>query len=660
MARRRSARPPGPRSGERNQQLWLHRADIWSGLVLGGALATRAFQPSLMPRRTSHQALVAGASGALGFGVAEAVYGSVARTGSSPVDLAALAVVGGTGFALSRLPDETDAFERSDGSEGSEEHDEASWRPLARTFGSAVAAGSVAASAGVAVRSVRRGRRPVAGGVLTAAATLTGARAVYLGLAAQRDAHQDLDPPTPRPLPAVGQSAGIAAVLTGLVIGFRHTVRGSERMLARRLGVPPVPARWGGRAAAVLAWFGTGKFLADTFVGGLRLYDRVVDPGFDRPPLSAARSAGPGSPLPFARLGREGRRFVCNVPGADDIEAVTGAPPVAEPVRVYVGYACARTDDERVTLALDELRRTGAFDRGLLVVGCPAGNGLVNTVPLETLDLVRRGDTAAVAVQYGRLPSFLTLRRTSRGGRMQKALLEAISGEVAARPPDQRPRVVVYGESLGAWAGQDTFADRGVAGLDELGVDRALWVGTPAYSKWRRQVVEKRTVEVPPGSVREIEGPADLVALGPAERDALRVVVLGHGNDPVRYLEASLLVRRPDWLRGERPHRVPPSMGWLPGVTAFQVIVDGVNATRPVPGVFRATGHEYNLSLPEVTLAAYGVDRPEPEVWERVVAHLQTADAERASHRHLPRAESDRPARPARSPQRRRAGRASR
>jgi uncharacterized membrane protein len=365
------------------------------------------------------------------------------------------------------------------------------------------------------------------------------------------------------------------------------------------------------------------------------VYDRVVDAGFDRAPTNPMRSAGEGSPIAFARLGRQGRRFVLNAPDADQIDVIMDRRRSFDPVRVFVGYAAGDSDDERIELAMAELRRTKAFDRRLLVVGCAAGNGLVNTLPLEVLDYVLGGDTAAVAVQYGRLPSFLTLRRVTRAGGIQRALLERIQAELVDRPADQRPTVVVYGESLGAWGGQDCFLHQGLDGLDQLGVDRALWVGTPYYSGWRREVVVDRTVAVPDGTVVEVGHADELRAMPDDERARLRAVILTHGNDPVAYICAGLLVRRPDWLRrdpGQRPWGVPGEMGWLPAVTAIQVIIDAVNATRPVPGVFRATGHEYSGDLPDVVLDAFGIDHPEPDLWGRLVDHLREVDAARASH----------------------------
>ncbi len=76
----------------------------------------------------------------------------------------------------------------------------------------------------------------------------------------------------------------------------------------------------------------------------------------------------------------------------------------------------AKSAEDRVALALAELERTGAYDRSLLIVGSPAGTGVVNSVAFETADYLLRGDSAGVAVQYERLPSLLCLHRTGVGG----------------------------------------------------------------------------------------------------------------------------------------------------------------------------------------------------------------------------------------------------
>ena len=93
-------------------------------------------------------------------------------------------------------------------------------------------------------------------------------------------------------------------------------------MLERRFGVPRDAADIGGRLGATVAWGAVGAAFADTFVRGMALYDRVMDPGYDRPPETARRSGGPGSAVEFARTGRQGRRFIGNVPSVDEIAAV--------------------------------------------------------------------------------------------------------------------------------------------------------------------------------------------------------------------------------------------------------------------------------------------------------------------------------------------------
>ena len=599
---------------------WLHRPDVFAGVVLGGIAAAQSFSPSLMPRRTGHQALVSGVAAALGFTVGGATYGLVTRTGSEAADLGLSAglVVGGAGVSrlLPRQPHEP------------------TWRSVARSVADLTAAGGVATGAVVAARGSRR--RFVGGLVVAGGATAVGVRGVRRGLAAQQAAQQEQHAPIPAPLPALGQSIGVAAAITAVVNGYRSSGAAIARIAQRRLGLRVATSHWVGDGLAMVLWAGTAKALSNSFVAALRTYDRVVDTGFDRAPDTPLRSAGPGSPLAFARLGREGRRFVTNVPDAEEIEAATGRAAVAEPVRVFVGYACARSDEARVGLALDELRRTGAFDRSILVVGCPAGNGYVNTLPLEVVDLLTGGDAAAVAVQYGRLPSLLTLNRVTRGARVHRALLTAIGEELAGRDPADRPRVVVYGESLGAWAGQDAFLHRGVEGLDELGVSRALWAGTPYYSGWRHEVLLADEVPVPTGSVVEVEDSAALAAVDGGPEGPLRALIVSNDNDPVRHLAASLLVRQPGWLDEPRPARVPREMRFTPVVTAVQVIVDALNAMRPTPGTFRATGHEYTAVLPAATRVAYGLDGPAGRSWEDFVAHLEATDAARAAANHLP------------------------
>jgi uncharacterized membrane protein len=598
---------------------WFRRPDVWSGLVLAAWAATRSFGPSLMPRATAHQAMVSGAAAATGFAVGNASYGVIGTDFTLREQLPVFAGTAALGIgARAVLP--------ADGE-----------LPLAtvRSVAEGVAAGSVACAA---VNLVRQSRRPgVTAGVVATAGAGAAAFTLVRSIRDQLARRDDVDPPPPRPLPAIAQSATIAGVLAAVVNGYRRSGRVAATMVRRRFGASPAVAEVVGRTGSTMVWGAVILAFVDTFVRGMELYDRVMDPGYDQPPATPARSAGPGSAITYSRTGRQGRRFISNVPTADDIEAVMGDRAVAEPVRVFVGYDMAKTAEDRVALALEELERTGAYDRALLVVGSPAGTGVVNTVAFETADYLLRGDAAGVAVQYERLPSLLCLHRTGVGGHHHRLLLEGIRRALQSRVESRRPRVVVYGESLGAWAGQNAFLHRGVDGLDELGIERALWVGTPFYSGWMHETASNGQARS--GAVIQVPSVLPLRALSEAERERVRVVLLTHHNDPIGKLNLDLLVRRPEWLGTDRPPTVSPRQRYTPVITGLQTIVDTANATNQVAGVFRATGHDYRLDLPAVTLEAYRLPRPTPQQWERLMTALQADEAARASRFALPEVE---------------------
>lgn len=596
---------------------WIFRPDVWSGVVLGAAATVESFWPSLMPRSTVHQAMVSGASAATGFAAGSASYGW-GKTLAGREGLPRIAAFGANataaGLVVALLPDHEGAR---------------LWRPTARAAAGGVLAGSVSSAA---VEWVRTSRRPlVAGGILGTAGLTAGGLRVGFAIKAQLEHRDDYDGPPPKALPAVAQSVTVAAGLAALVNGFRLSGDAAQRLLHRRLGVPYGPAKALGLLTAAGAWAGIGAAFADTFVKGMALYNRVLDPGYDIPPTLPTSSAGPGSALSFARTGREGRRFVLDRPSAADIAEIMGTAAIAEPVRIYVGFDHAHTAEERVALALAELDRTGAYDRALLIVGCPPGNGWVNTIPFEVADYLLLGNSAGIAIQYERLPSLLSLQRAGDGGRHLRLLLEGIRDALADRAPGDRPRVVVYGESLGAWAGQNAFLHKGTAGMDELGVDRALWVGTPFYSGWMREAAAPDGALVN-GLAIEVDGIEQLEALTDDRRAALRTVLLSHDNDPVRHICVDLLVREPTWLAtDQRRPTVPTQQHFMPMITGFQTIVDTVNATNPVPGVFRATGHDYRLDLPAVTATVYRLPQPGTEVADRLMAKLQLDEAARAA-----------------------------
>jgi uncharacterized membrane protein len=233
------------------------------------------------------------------------------------------------------------------------------------------------------------------------------------------------------------------------------------------------------------------------------------------------------------------------------------------------------------------------------MVVSPTGTGYVNYVAVEAAAYLTRGDLASVTVQYSLRPSPLSLDRVAEGRRQYQMLIDAIHNALAERPPDRRPRVVLFGESLGAWTSQDAFAHRGTQGLVDAGIDRAIWIGTPYMSKWKEEVLKSDRPDVDRGLVGRFNDFGELEALDPEARRRLRYVMITHANDAVGHFGLDLLVRAPDWLgpAATRAATVPGAQQWRSPTTFVQTLVDMKNAANVIPGQFEAKGHDYRADL---------------------------------------------------------------
>src|SRR6185436_19844336 len=135
-------------------------------------------------------------------------------------------------------------------------------------------------------------------------------------------------------------------------------------------------------------------------------------------------------------------------------------------------------------------------------------------------------------------------------------------------PEAQRPKFVLFGESLGAWTSQDPFVDRGTQGLVDTGIDHAIWIGTPHFSKWKEQVLHDHRHDVDSGVLGVFASIDEWNAVDPAERSRIRYVMITHHDDGVALFGPELAIQAPDWLgpAGERPAEVPKGMRWMPSV----------------------------------------------------------------------------------------------
>ncbi|MCB9412633.1 MAG: alpha/beta-hydrolase family protein [Actinobacteria bacterium] len=601
--------------------------------TLAAALAVgQSFAPSLLPRSKTQQAFVTGLSAAL-------IY-SVARTSQSAI-----------GSIAARIRPGHDGQSFTDR------------RKLAATANSvAIAAGLV----GQRVVPARRGEPTKRAVLRTAMWTVTATGALGLSITVLNAGVNSLTDRTGRIPPSVvpaGFLAG-ATIAAGEIAWYRRKAPGQTpvaRSLIEGLGVMTVVSavavaerkgarivsRWVRRNApgfaglaeplghlttlapvALVIWSGLEWVYRRTEHGGA-----AVEDAYSTPPTSRTASGGPASGVGWDTLGREGRRFVNMTMPAKEITAVTGLR-AADPVRVFIGLDSAATVDARVSKAMDELEALGAFDRSVLCLASPTGTGYVNYVVAETLEYLTEGDCAIVAMQYSLRPSFLSLDRVQLGREQNRVLLHAINGRLRATPAHARPRLVALGESLGAFTLQDAFLHEGTAGLHRAGIERALFIGTPAESGWADQWRLDRENADPESEVVEVASYREWESLPEEVRKSARYFLLSHHDDPITKYSPVLAVQAPDWMANgpQRSPAMPAGVPWRPVSTFFLTTVDVLNASKVTPGEFAARGHDYRADLAQFTRLAF--DLPgSPELMLKVELALRRRERSWAERR---------------------------
>ncbi|WP_068276966.1 alpha/beta hydrolase [Aldersonia kunmingensis] len=316
------------------------------------------------------------------------------------------------------------------------------------------------------------------------------------------------------------------------------------------------------------------------------------------PPTSPLRSGGPGSLVTWDSLGREGRVIISKGPTKADLEQFNGAPAL-DPIRTYAGLDSADSLKDRADLVARELERTGGFQRKVVAVGATTGSGWINKATIDSLEYMYNGDTALASMQYSYLPSWISfLVDKERARQAGLALFEAVSTRIQAMPEAERPKLVVFGESLGSFGGEAAF---GTIPDIAARTDGALFSG-PTFnnSLWRDTTNQREpgTPEILPifedgAIVRFAADQADLARPdSPWGKD--RVVYLQHASDPITWWSPRLLLNKPDWLKEPPGPDVLDAMQWAPFVTFLQVSADMAVSTNVPDG----HGHDYMSAIP--------------------------------------------------------------
>lgn len=584
-----------------------------AGLLVAAASAPNTFQRTLMPRNTTDQGLITGITMATNYSLASTIckvledvadqlagtadakdtdYKAHRRQRRFTMALDALAIAGS--YAIEKKLQDKPAGDQQSA--------------IVRTAAGWVRRASIASlTVGVLQEAIELSTEPtdkegnrrvtklpvgVVGGAFFAAYSEYRRRQSEKGIVF--DDEEDI-----KPLQALAMGLGVMAVLGAISFGQRKVADELSKQMNKVL--PGSQDFWWslGHVTAIGA---TGMGVAILMRRVYRKIEEVashIETAFDLPPTSKLVSGGPGSLVDWSSLSVQGRRFVSTAVSKQQIKDVMGQSAKADPIRCYVGLDSAETEKERLDLALFELERTNAFDRSAILLISPTGTGYVNYVAVEAAELMSRGDFASIALQYSKRPSPMSLDRVSEGRLQFRMLVKAVDKRISELPAKSRPKLYVFGESLGAWTSQDAFIDQGTDGLVNAGIDKAIWIGSPYGSKWKTQVLGNNRPDVEPELVGKFDNIDELAALEQSDRSSLRYCMITHDNDPVALFGASLIFQKPDWLTepDKRPPTVSHSQYYTSPGTFLLTLVDMKNAMNVIPGQFEASGHDYRADL---------------------------------------------------------------
>ncbi|WP_420376971.1 alpha/beta hydrolase [Rhizobium skierniewicense] len=413
------------------------------------------------------------------------------------------------------------------------------------------------------------------------------------------------------------KTGAIAIGVSALLIGFGRLFQIVRRLFAlrsRRFLPRPLANVVGIAAAAVIAVLLLNGLVVDVGLrfmdSSLKQVDSLIEPDVPRP-SDPSKTGSEASLMPWESLGRRGREFVATGPHSADISAFTQRPAM-EPIRVYAGLNAGATPAERAKLALEELKRTGGFERGTLLVVVPTGTGWIDPEAIDTLEYLHNGDLASVAVQYSYLSSWIALlTEPDYGVETARALFEAIYGYWTTLPKETRPKLYLHGLSLGALNSQkssdlyDVLADP---------FQGALWSGPPFSSPTWRMATTGRNEGSPywlptfrDSSVIRFADQYTNAHRPDKPWGPMRIVYLQYASDPITFFETAALYRRPEWMQQPRGRDVSTSFRWFPVVTELQLLLDVAAATTAPMGY----GHVY---APEHYIDAW-LEVTQPQGW---------------------------------------------
>ncbi|MCH9706850.1 MAG: alpha/beta-hydrolase family protein, partial [Actinomycetia bacterium] len=220
------------------------------------------------------------------------------------------------------------------------------------------------------------------------------------------------------------------------------------------------------------------------------------------------------------------------------------------------------------------------------------------------------GDVTTVATQYSAVPSWIGFIIDSQTTINQnRATIDAVVERWKQLSEDQRPTLVLFGESLGSMGTQGAWTADATPEEVTEDIKSIIWIGPPAESTlWKSWQADRTSGPAWDPVIGDGQITRVLVETEDPDRDddtRLPVIVFAaHANDPVVYWRPDLFYREADWTIPPHGPGVMSSLRWFPFITGFQVGMDLISGGAP-PEV----GHNYSADMaPAVVL---GVANPE-------------------------------------------------
>ena len=326
------------------------------------------------------------------------------------------------------------------------------------------------------------------------------------------------------------------------------------------------------------------NFLLRTADQSFQQLDALIEDDLPRP-THPQQTGSADSLLAWQQLGRQGRRFISSGPDAEDLSAFFGSPiPAPVRVYVGLNSADTPEQRARLALE-ELKRVGGFERSVLILATPTGTGWVdeASQDPLEYLfrgDVA----TVAVQYSYLNSPLAL-LTQAAYGAENARAVFVEIYGYWRTLPAATRPRLFLSGLSLGSLNSDLSFdlfdiIDEPFAGALWSGPPfrNASWqrmtrdreAGSPA---WLPRFRDGSVVRF----MNQTSGPLE----GYGAWSDFRIVFLQYASDPITFFDPSIAWNEPDWMKPPRGPDVSPDLRWYPLVTMLQLTADMVVGTAP-------------------------------------------------------------------------------